>query len=418
MEVLIILFLLLNNGIVKLFPNVEFLSYWDELSFLFICLILLFYTIKMGIKKEDKQYILIILGVTVIGLIGNFIYEYQNSISAIIRDLVGFLKFPLSLFAFYKLNLVNRFVRKFVKLIRIFKLLVWIVFIFGIVSIFWNIGMNLSEFRYGIHPYMFIFKHPTYLTTSLIMLICLLNAYEETSILYDILLIVPIVLGMRTRGFAFVAVYIFVKYGGNWLKRFKAMYWILIGMVVLMVSYSKLARYASYSSSPRETLYLGAFRIFQLCFPIGSGFATFASHISGRYFSNVYNFISISGLYNYDGTIADAIGDAGFPYYIGQFGLIGCVLIAFLFINLYKLSVRAIPKAKRTPVVLMWLMIVISLTSETLLVNDGFQIAFIMSIISRLLSLKYSGEKNETEKTFPTTNNSKISLHNNYAKIV
>ena len=95
-------------------------------------------------------------------------------------------------------------------------------------------------------------------------------------------------------------------------------------------------------------------------------------------------------MYNYDGTISVAIGDAGFPYYIGQFGVIGCILIAVLFINLYKLSLKTIPKYKTTPIVLMWLMIIISLTSETILVNDGFQIAFIMSIITKTLSIKYS----------------------------
>lgn len=208
--------------------------------------------------------------------------------------------------------------------------------------------------------------------------------------IYDIILIIPIVLGMRTKGFAFIAVYIFVKYSGNWLKRFKPLYWIIMGMVILAVSYSKLALYVSYSTSPRETLYLGALRLSQLCFPVGSGFATYASHISGRYFSGVYNIITIAGLYNYDGTISVAIGDAGFPYYIGQFGVIGCILIAVLFINLYKLSLKTIPKYKTTPIVLMWLMIIISLTSETILVNDGFQIAFIMSIITKTLSIKYS----------------------------
>ena len=44
-----------------------------------------------------------------------------------------------------------------------------------------------------------------------------------------------------------------------------------MGMVILAVSYSKLALYVSYSTSPRETLYLGALRLSQLCFPVGSG---------------------------------------------------------------------------------------------------------------------------------------------------
>ena len=390
MEVLILLFLFLNNGIIKLFPTAEFLSYWDELSLLIACLLLLIRTARKKFKKDDRKYLLLMIGAVAIGLIGNIIFEYQNSSSAIIRDIVGFLKFPLSLYIFYKLNSENKFVLRIGKSLRVFKLLTWVILICGILSMFLNVGMNLPEFRHGIHPYMFIFKHPTYLTTCSIMLICLLNAYEETTILYDIILIIPIVLGMRTKGFAFIAVYIFVKYSGNWLKRFKPLYWIIMGMVILAVSYSKLALYVSYSTSPRETLYLGALRLSQLCFPVGSGFATYASHISGRSFSGVYNIITIAGLYNYDGTISVAIGDAGFPYYIGQFGVIGCILIAVLFINLYKLSLKTIPKYKTTPIVLMWLMIIISLTSETILVNDGFQIAFIMSIITKTLSIKYS----------------------------
>ena len=96
-------------------------------------------------------------------------------------------------------------------------------------------------------------------------------------------------------------------------------------------------------------------------------------------------------MYNYDGTISVAIGDAGFPYYIGQFGVIGCILIAVLFCKLVRnLSLKTIPKYKTTPIVLMWLMIIISLTSETILVNDGFQIASVVSIITKALSIKYS----------------------------
>ena len=80
-----------NNGsfnFIKLFPTAEFLSYWDELSLLIACLLLLIRTARKKFKKDDRKYLLLMIGAVAIGLIGNIIFEYQNSSSAIIRDIL------------------------------------------------------------------------------------------------------------------------------------------------------------------------------------------------------------------------------------------------------------------------------------------------------------------------------------------
>ena len=76
--------------------------------------------------------------------------------------------------------------------------------------------------------------------------------------------------------------------------------------------------------------------LFKDYFPIGSGFASFASHISGKYFSGVYNVIHIAGLYSADGQISPDVGDAGIPYYLGQFGFIGMIFIGILIYMMIK----------------------------------------------------------------------------------
>ena len=87
--------------------------------------------------------------------------------SAIIRDIVGFIKFPIVFLALYRMNLGKYLSHKMEKLIPVIKIIVWVIFAFGLLSVFVDIGMSQEEVRGLIHPYMFLYTHPTYLTTGL-----------------------------------------------------------------------------------------------------------------------------------------------------------------------------------------------------------------------------------------------------------
>ena len=189
---------------------------------------------------------------------------------------------------------------------------------------------------------------------------------------------------MSTRGFIFVAIYVFIKYGRHWFKRAKVLYWYIIFCLIMAVSYNKLMLYASYSTSPRETLYMGSLSLMKICMPIGSGFGTFASHLSAKMISGVYSVVHISGFYNDNGTVSAAIGDAGYSYYMGQFGIIGLGLIVFLSLFLVRLTKEGVNKNNVFSINMMWFMIGISLITETILVNDGVEIAVLLAIICKL----------------------------------
>lgn len=264
---------------------------------------------KGKFNKENFTYLITLLAIIAIGLIGNIAFSYQKSVSAIIRDIVGFIKFPIVFLALYRMNLGKYLSHKMEKLIPVIKIIVWVIFAFGLLSVFVDIGMSQEEVRGLIHPYMFLYTHPTYLTTGLICILCILNTTGAATIKEDIVILGSVALAMRTKGLVFIAVYIFLKYGSRWLRKFKIFYWFAIIGIVLIVASSKLQMYASFSNSPRESLYVGAITLFKDCFPIGSGFASFASHISGKYFSGVYNVIHIAGLYSADGQISPDIGD-------------------------------------------------------------------------------------------------------------
>ena len=245
--------------------------------------------------------------------------------------------------------------------------------------------MSQSSIRGGIHPYQFLFNHPTALVFAAVVSICLLNATEKNNenIFYLLTLSLIIILSMRTKGIAFVAVFIFMKYGGIWLKRVKILYGFGICVAILAASYSKLMMYASWSDSGREMLYVGAFDLMVRCFPFGSGFGTYASHLSGRYQSGVYSFIYHYQFWNSDGTATAVLGDAGIPYYIGQFGFIGVFLMIFAVYRMLKVIVVRI-KGNNLSLFLLWIYLAIALTSEAILITYGIELAVILAVVFRL----------------------------------
>lgn len=396
---LFLFFIIFQNIVLQFLPS--FFSYWDELLCIFICCCFfycLFKSKNLEKTKVDKIFFLLIIFLIFVGCLGNVIFNFQSSKIAILKDIVGAFKFPIVFYMFYRMSFSNTVATYLTRITGLLKKIVIIIFVFGIISIFVDFGMNQEEIRYFIHPYMFLFSHPTYLTTCMICILCILNATNEASFKIDFVILANIILAMRTKGFVFIAVYIFLKYFTPWLEKkliqwnsniiryLKYIYGLIIGLIIILVASKKLLLYASYSNSPRESLYLGSFNIMKMCFPIGSGFATFASHLSGKYYSLLYDIIHVAGFYEWDGSISVDIGDAGIPYYLAQFGFIGILLFILLFYIMFKISFSNIENDKKQPVIYMWLLIIISIFSEAILVNNGVELAVIFVLIINICS--------------------------------
>lgn len=394
LESVFLIFILFQNIITRFLPDV--FSYWDEFLCFYLFVLFLFKS-NGKILKSDFKYLSLIGLIIIIGLLGNYIFGYQISLDAIIRDIIGALKFPITFIALYRLNFTNKLTDKMVKLIPFIKSICFVIFIIGILSLFIDTGMNQEEIRGFIHPYMFLYIHPTYLTTGMICILCIINASGNVTLRDDIVILSIILLAMRTKGVAFIAVYIFTKYSLSWVKKLKIIYWPAIGIIVFWVVRSKLLLYASFSGSVRESLYVGALNLMKRCFPIGSGFASYASHISGKIFSGVYNIIHISGLYDSTGQVTVDIGDAGLPYYLGQFGILGVVCFGLLFYCIIKKSLTDLEKNSRMAVIDVWVLMAISVPTEAILVNNGTELAMILVIVYKMcLKKQYYGVANDT----------------------
>lgn len=374
---LFIIFILFEN-ILKLPSS---FNYWDEIVEIFIIFCGIGKMCKT--KKMNKNAYMVILfmvSMCAIGIIGNVKYEYVKSWNFIIRDLVGFIKFPLTLVFLIYIRADEVLKKNLSKYTIIFiKVMVIIMALFGAISLFKDIGMSQKEIRYGIHPYLFIFTHPTYLVVTCFMILMIIEYAEKNEkekLIYGSLISFLIIISMRTKGIVTLALYFYIKYFNKLIKKYKIISIVCIILITLRTAWSKIMLYNSYATSPREILYKGSITLLKKCFPIGSGFATFASHISYRANSKVYDFISMTHVIKFE-SIA-VFGDAGYAYYIGQFGILGCILFVLTIVYLYK--IMEVNKETSLSTKICFVYIIIALTSEATLITLGVQLAIIMAL--------------------------------------
>ena len=81
-------------------PMPDWLGYWDEAIGL-ICIfggIIRFLVVKKGkihLKRPCSTIVICTLLICFLGLLSNFLFSLQPSVNAIVRDVVGFIKFPI-----------------------------------------------------------------------------------------------------------------------------------------------------------------------------------------------------------------------------------------------------------------------------------------------------------------------------------
>lgn len=389
------LFLIFEGILEKQFDLPRIYSYWDEAFFLGAMLTYFLGAIKinhgkLSLKKEHLNFILPWILLVAVGLLGNYFFHYVSYREAILRDIVGFLKFPLTFYVFRNLEWDRGIAKSLQKQgLTWLKWCAVIIFICGILSQFYGWGGMLQQsVRSNISPYQFLFNHPTALVFASVVMLCLFCADEgrKKYFVYTVMLMLTIVLTMRTKGIAFVVVYIFMRYGSSWLKKYKILYLFGIVLLAFVAGYSKLQLYASWSSSGREVLWIGSLTLVKMCFPIGSGFGTYASHLSGKYSSQIYDFINSSDFWTWNGEATSALGDTGFPYYIGQFGFIGLILLGIAVLRFLRIwhsrQEEMIYRGLAEDLLLVY--IAIALTSEATLITYGYQLAVVLSVLIKL----------------------------------
>lgn len=364
-------------------------SYIDELLVLFLLILYIVYSLPktLEVSKSFIYFIFIAIFYLVYSLT-----IHSNITNAILSDFIIVIK---SFLVFFLIREIN------IGLNNNMKLLLMLNAIIGLFVIIFLQDMS----------------HPSRFATAIVatgLLYIYAGEYSFKNILIFILIMAIGLLSFRSKMYGFFAlssILIFYFYK-NYNFKFSLkhiIYTVIIVLLLAVLTYEKIYFYFYYGVVhgheiyARPQLYITSFQIAKDYFPFGSGFASFASHFSGVYYSDIYAQYAIDTTHGLaEGGTDNFISDSFFPQLLGQFGFFGFFL--FIYVGYYILKSSYL-MYKYNPSTVKYFFIIISIVSffviESLVDSTFVQNRGVFIVILLSMSL------NEMQKIIEIKNNIK-----------
>ncbi len=365
---------------------IPFVQYFDEiitLSIIFLSSIKLFNK-KLNISTVEMKSIIFFLLFIFIGVLGSIVHRIQPYSIAVFKDIFAISKFIICYIG--TLTLSNGIDKEKILngVYKHAKFFISVFFVFGVINSFTYIGMG-NDIRHGIRSYQFLYIHPTFLVATTIIIICVLIAKGEKENKFFILQgLIVLVLTFRSKAIMFILCYFIATWFKRFIEKFKIKYIVYILLIGIVVFKDKILYYTHYGlSSARTALYIIGYRLAVKYFPLGSGFGTFASSISGKYYSPIYKIYNISDVIGLRPGKTNYIADTFWPYIYGQFGIIGFILFVMVIICIVE-SLRerySYNYSKIKAAMLLFLYVLIASTAEAVFTNTTSVEVFIVLAI-------------------------------------
>lgn len=397
---------LFQNCLIKVFP---FVSYVDEICFLVLITLSSSYFLKRKRKKvllkSEKKLIALMFLFLTIGLVGTIINNIQSEKIAVIKDVIAISKFST---CYITTLILSRNIDKdylLQKVVKRTRVYINIIFLFALVNIFVDIGMA-GDVRYGLRSYSFLFTHPTYLAWSTIAMFCIVIASNTTTLVNKICVIQSIlilILTFRSKAFMFIFMYFAVKTIIKYFNKIKVKYTIPIIVIALAMTYEKISEYLSWGlRAARPALYIVGVDLAVKYFPFGSGFGTFASSLSGEYYSPIYYQYGLNNVWGLTREKYNYMADTFWPYIYGQFGFIGLIIFIIIIIFLIKSLIErySYNKDKLLGALLIIMYILFASTAEAIFTDVSGTFGFILIATylgNNTISARVTGNINGTQ---------------------
>lgn len=322
----------------RFFSEVALFRYSDEI----ITLLILFTTFLYFICRKADAFstkIYIIIGLIAgIGILSNILYNIQKNDIAILLDVLSTFKLIICFVGFTLMikNLEIDKLRKFLLLPA--KLFLVSGFIFGVLSLFYDLGMR-GQLRFGLYGFSFIFGSAhayAMMIISSVLIITTFNKTNKTLFIYLALACIQMVLSLK--GPSFIWVVSIVLFTIHFQKYSKLKAWtiiLLIGAGMIVGEY-QINNYILNPNSPRARFYTKGFIVANRYFPLGSGFATFGSDMAGKNYSPLYDELGFNYFYGLSRENRMFLNDNYWPMIYAQFGWIGFFLYIYIYYMIYK----------------------------------------------------------------------------------
>lgn len=377
-------FLLLENPLETLFPV---FGYYDEILFAAISFLAAMKALRCNRHSSQAMLpiVILLLAVACIGVAGAILSGYQHNYEAVLKDILAFVKFPVTLVSSLYLSDGWDSEEALGMCSFVSKVFIVVCFTFCLVNLVSPIETMSHDVRQGIVSFKFLFSHPTFLVLSLVLSFSVVLQEDARIDVIKVMCLITLAFTMRDKAFGFIGLVVTL-----WLFRIQGKkrlfpYLALAAVAVLVVAWPKIEQYLSWASSPREAMYLGAFQFALAFFPFGSGFGTFASALSGEYYSSAYFILGISDMEGLRPSAFEAAGDNGIAYYIGQFGVLGAMLCVAIAVLLCRDMFQRVDRGSAARLSLITILgyLAIALTVESTLTNaSGVSLAVVLALIA------------------------------------
>lgn len=284
------------------------------------------------LNKNEKRIIYIFLIILLIGVLGNIIYGHQKNCFAIISDAFGWIKF-FGIFIFL-LKIIKEDNKYYLISVHIAKLITIFGVFFEILNLLNFVNLTPGYDRFGIHSFSF-FTHPSATASLFATIVCIFLYRRQQNKVFLIMALILETLTFRFKAIGFVIMvlflFIFMK---KKISYFKVL---CLTIIVVLISWNQITFYFLNSEASRAVALNTSFQIANEYFPLGSGFASFGTAASGKYYSTIYYKYNLNNRWGFMENNYSYIGDGGWATIIGQFGWLGFLLFIILIILLWKI---------------------------------------------------------------------------------
>lgn len=333
--------------------------------------------VGMNGNKEEfgiwAKRCIVLLGLFVIaGLISNAFSGVDAAFIAISIDFFTCIKYPVCFICFVLYFRDNHCLLDVI--LSEIKLLLVAFLIFGVLNIFFSIGdFGADDPRFGFkRSFQFVFGHPeglVFVCVGFLLILVRDFARNRTWLLISLFVIC---LTLRTKGIAFVGVALLLFFTWGHRGRLRLSH-VLLGLLsAVLIGWDQFQSYYQGSGYARNELTRVAFVLANKYFPLGTGFATFGSNITGdpKYYSSLYYQYRLNTVWGLYPGEASFLSDVFWPTVMAQFGWVGLfvyvAMLGCLIVFAYKM---ASSPGHRLSVILSFAFLLISSTAESAFFN-------------------------------------------------
>lgn len=312
-------------------------SYADEAIAILLVLWALLSRCGEKVGVHERRGLVAVGLLCTLGLVGNLVFGYQGSAFAIAVDLFTCTKIFVAYFAArIVLRGKGRCLRAFQTIGKIFFVAAACGLLLHVAGV---VQLGSGRVTFGIPCYQFIFSHPTNLAAYCVGFSALMFAGKKPKNGWLVLACLILVSTQRAKAVAMAFVILFFIFYGV-MKRDDGkpskLVFVFLGAGAVFLGMDQIQEYFLTSTAARSLLMQDSLTIAGQLFPLGSGFATFGTYMSGEYYSPLYYEYGLNTVWGLWPSNPTFVSDSFWPAILAQFGFIGLVVLVYLLVETGK----------------------------------------------------------------------------------